>query len=220
MLSFLTRYGLECHLRLLLFYSSFSLIRLKYNIIFHVQPLLFCLTISSLPHSLIPPFALFCFTPPSFSLPYSLQLPLYHHWSIKIRFTGFFSLFPPFFLALSSLFYDLIYRIGSSSRSCRFAVQSEPPPIYSLPSHKFHHQHTIKSPSPVIFPPFSPFFFRSLPSVLWSHTPNRFSSSQSCRFAVQAWYRRSEVHLGITIRRLEVHLGIADRKFILVSPYR
>ena len=70
------------------------------------------------------------------------------------------------------------------------------------------------------FSPFFPFFFHSLPSGLWSHTPNRFSSSQSCRFAVQAWYRRSEVHLGIAIRQLEVHLGIADRKFILVSPYR
>ena len=94
----------------------------------------------------------------------------------------FFSLFPKFFLALFSLFYDLIYRIGSSSQSCRFAVQSEPPPIYSLPSHKFHHQLTIKSPSPVIFPPFFPFFFRSLPSILWSHTPNRFSSSPLCSF--------------------------------------
>ena len=69
--------------------------QLKYNFIFHVQPLLFCFTISTLPHSFLLPFALFCFTLPSFSLPYSLQLPLYHHWSIKIRFTGFFF---PFFL--------------------------------------------------------------------------------------------------------------------------
>ena len=135
----------------------------------------FYLTISSLPHSFLLPFALFCFAPPSFSLPYSLQLPFYHHWSIKIRFTSLFFPFSPFFLALSSLFYDLIYRIGSSSQSCRFAVQSEPPPIYSLPSHKFHHQLTIKSPSPVIFPPFSPFFFALSPLFLWSHTPNRFS---------------------------------------------
>ena len=45
----------------------------------------------SLPHSFLLPFALSCFTPPSFSLPY---------WSIKIRFTGFFFFFPfsPFFL--------------------------------------------------------------------------------------------------------------------------
>ena len=57
------------------------------------------------------------------------------------------------------MFYDLIYRIESSSQSCRFAVQSKPPPIYSLPSQKFHHQLTIKSPSLVIFPPFFPFFF-------------------------------------------------------------
>ena len=43
------------------------------------------------------PIALICFTPPSFSLPYSLQLPLYHHWSIKIRFTGFFFPFSQIF---------------------------------------------------------------------------------------------------------------------------
>ena len=67
----------------------------------------FCLTISSLPHSFLLPFALFCFTPPSFSLPYSLQLPFYHHWSIKIRFTGFlFSLFPPFFGSLLSVLWS------------------------------------------------------------------------------------------------------------------
>ena len=65
----------------------------------------FCLTISSLPHSFLLPFALFCFTPPSFSQ-YSLQLPLYHHWSIKIRFTDFFFLFPIFFGSLLSVLWS------------------------------------------------------------------------------------------------------------------
>ena len=83
----------------------------------------------------------------------------------------FFFPFFPFFFAFSFLFYDLIYRIRSSSQSCRFAVQSEPPPIYSLPSHKFHHQLTIKSPSLVIFPPFLPFFFSLFPlCFMISHT--------------------------------------------------
>ncbi|KAK7857107.1 hypothetical protein CFP56_019754 [Quercus suber] len=40
---------------------------------------------------------------------------------------------------------------------------------------------------------------------------------ESRRFAVQARYRQSEVHLGIADSPIEVHLGIADRKFIWVS---
>ena len=45
-------------------------------------------------------------------------------------------------------------------------MNHELPSISSLPSHKFHHHWSIKSPSPVFFSP----FFRSLLTDLWSHT--------------------------------------------------
>ena len=66
-------------------------------------------------------------------------------------------------------------------------MNNEPPPISSLPFHKFRHHWSIKSPSPVFFPP----FFCSLLSIL-SHTTNQFSSSQSCQFAVQSRYRQAD----------------------------
>ena len=78
----------------------------------------------------------------------------YHHWSMKSGSPIFFPTFSPFFLSLLSvLWFDTLNRF-SSSQSRRFAVQSEPSSISSLPSHKFHHHWSIKSPSPVFFPPF------------------------------------------------------------------
>ena len=73
----------------------------------------------------------------------------------EIRFTDFFSqLFSPFFLSLLSVLWSDTLNRFSSSQSRQFAVQSKPSSISSLPSHKFHHHWSIKSPSPVFSPPF------------------------------------------------------------------
>ena len=173
---------LKCHFRLLLFYLSFSLIRLKYiiNLSRSATPFL--------PHHLLSPtlfsspIALICFTPPSFSLPYSLQLPLYHHWSIKIRFTGFFFPFSQIFFGslLFVLWSDIPNRKFISELPIRRSIWATTDLLFTISQIPPSTHHKISFTG--YFSPFFPLFFRSLPSILWSHTPNRFSSSPLCSF--------------------------------------
>ena len=128
------------------------------------------------------PIALICFTPPSFSFPYSLQLPLYHHWSIKIRFTGFFFIFSQIFFGslLFVLWSDIPNRKFISELPIRRSIWATTDLLFTISQIPPSTHYKISFTG--YFSPFFPLFFRSLPSILWSHTPNRFSSSPLCSF--------------------------------------
>ena len=61
-LSSLARSGWECYMRLLFFYSSFSLISIKIYHHLHVQSLIFCFSISILPYSFLLPSSIFLYS--------------------------------------------------------------------------------------------------------------------------------------------------------------
>ena len=120
-------------MRLLFFYSSFSLIPIKIYHHLHVQPLIFCLSISTVPYSFLLPSSLLLYSLPIHEslattnfLSTISQIPpshkFHHHWSIKSPSpVFFFSLFSPFF-ALSSLIYDLIHRETETAQARHWSL--------------------------------------------------------------------------------------------------
>ena len=83
---------------------------------------------------------------------------------------------------ISTLPYSFFFPLPFCSILFSF-MNHEPPPISSLPSHKFHHHESIKSPSPV----FPPFLF-ALSSLFYLKVA--YQRGSGCGFVISDYDRR------------------------------